>query len=348
MAWSSGNVTDRSGISSIALPDSNSFPAMRKMVALVADIGGTHARFALVDSRGVPDQERVLAVADHDGPIAAISAYLAEVGQPKPESAAVAIAAPVTDAVPRLTNGSWRFDREEIRLHFGFRHLHLLNDFAALALAIPHLPESELHLLGGGSPVAEATKAVIGPGTGLGVSGLAFDRGHWFPLVGEGGHVSLAPADARESAILERAWRKFPHVSTERLVSGSGLPFLYRLVADIDGKVADMLTPREIIAHAVAGSDALCLATIDTFCAMLGGLAGNLALTLGARGGLYIGGGIVSRLGESFDRSPFRQRFEAKGRFSAYLAEIPAYVILSTAPALLGAAQALAMAGDGR
>ncbi len=319
---------------------------MNPPTMLVADIGGTRARFALLDESGSPAQVRILAVADFASPVEAIRAYLSELDAAPPRAAAIALAAPVHDEVIRLTNGAWTFARAEISAQLGLQRLLLLNDFTALALAVPHLSDDELHQVGTGIVVGSATKAVLGPGTGLGVSGVLFDRGRWLALSGEGGHCSLAPADERESAILARAWREFGHVSAERLLSGSGLPLLHRLVAEVDGRRYEPCTTAEIVARAVAGAEVQSRAVIETFCAMLGTLAGNLALTLGARGGVYIGGGIIPRLGELFERSAFRARFEAKGRFAPYLAAIPTYVMLSPTPALLGAAHALAESED--
>lgn len=315
---------------------------MNEARLLVADVGGTRARFALLDDRGVPEDTRVLAVSDYAGPVEAIEAYLLEFGSPCLAAAAIALAAPVHQPVVRLTNAPWTFARAEICSRLRLQRLLLLNDFEALALSLPHLPANDLRQVGGGAPVAQAAKAVLGPGTGLGVSAVLFERGRWLPLSGEGGHVSLAPADAREAAILALAWREFPHVSAERLLSGSGLPLLHRLVAEVDGHQWQSADTPEIVARGVAEEDSLCSTVLDTFCAMLGGVAGNLALTVGARGGVHVGGGIIPRLAQFFDRSPFRERFEAKGRFSSYLAAIPTYVMLAPTPALLGAAHALA------
>jgi glucokinase len=318
---------------------------------LVGDIGGTHARFALVAGASSIDAptlhcERTLAVAEYAGPEEAIAAYLAALGRPPAlAAAALALAAPVRDDMAHvaLTNAAWSFGRQALASRFGLRRLVLLNDFSALALALPYLRAGDLRQVGGDEPLATAAKAVLGPGTGLGVSGLLLNRGRWSALASEGGHVSLAPADAREAAILALAWREHRHVSAERLVSGSGLPLLHRLVAEVDGFAYQTLSTQEIVERGVSGQDAACTQVVDTFCALLGTLAGNLALTLGAQGGVYVGGGIVPRLGRRFDASPFRKRFEAKGRFTDYLAAIPAYVILSpAAPALLGAAGALA------
>ncbi len=309
---------------------------------LVADIGGTHARFALLDECGLPERVRVLAVADYVGPVEAVQAYLHEFGSPPLRAAAIALAAPVHADVIRMTNADWVFVRADITARLGLAQLLLLNDFAALALSLPHLAAADLRQVGGGTVVPLAPKAVLGPGTGLGVSGVFFDRGHWLALTGEGGHCSLAPGDRREAEILALAWRDFAHVSAERLLSGSGLPLLYRLVGEVDGWHGEALATPEIVARAVSGDDPRCRVVIDTLCAMLGAMAGNLALTLGAQGGVYVGGGIIPRLGDLFDRSAFRTRFEAKGRFASYLVAIPTYVMLCPTPALLGSAHALA------
>lgn len=323
-------------------------------VRLVGDIGGTQARFALLDAQGRPTRVAVLPVAGFATPEAAIERYLADIGAPRLDAAALAIAAPVPAAgAVRLTNAGWEFSPVALRARFALCELLLLNDFAALALALPELAGDELRQLGGEAPVASAPRALIGPGTGLGVATLVRAGDRWLPLAGEGGHVTLAAADEREAAILALARRELPHVSAERLVSGSGLPLLHRLVAAVDGRSADSAigcatggakdeaTSTEAIVAAALAGDASAGATIDAFCALLGNVAGNLALTVGARGGVYIGGGIVPRLGALFDRSPFRARFSAKGRFSGYLAAIPVYVILAAAPALSGAAGAL-------
>ncbi len=315
---------------------------MERRTRLVADVGGTHARFALLDEKGIPRRAEVFAVADFAGPVEAIEAFLARRGEGDLEAAAIALAAPVHEDVIRLTNASWVFHRTEIEARLGLRRLLLVNDFTALALSLPHLDASDLRQVGTGRSVPLAPKAVLGPGTGLGVSGLLYDRGHWLALAGEGGHCSLAPGDRREAELLALAWRDYGHVSAERLLSGSGLPLLHRLLGEVDGRPPVALTTPEIVARALAGDDPHCRVVIDTFCALLGSQAGNLALTLGARGGVYVGGGIIPRLGELFDQSDFRRRFEAKGRFASYLAAIPTFVMLCPTPALLGAAYALA------
>ncbi len=311
---------------------------------LVADVGGTHARMARVDACGRLRDERTVEVAAFGTLVDAIEHYLAATGDVRPARAAIALATPITGDRVKLTNGAWDFSIEAVRRALGLQVLRVVNDFTALALALPALGDADRRQVGTGHPVRGAAIALIGPGTGLGVSGLLPSGSGWVPIQGEGGHCSLSPADAREAAILQAAWRHHPHVSTERLVSGTGLPLLAAAVAEVDGfaRPATPPTPAEIVEGALQRGDAWCEATLATFCAMLGTAAGNLALTLGARGGVYVGGGIVPRLGAYFDRSSFRERFESKGRFRDYLASVPTWVIVARNPALVGAALALA------
>jgi glucokinase len=311
--------------------------------ALVADIGGTHARFAIINA-GDPTPrriEKVVCAAYPDLRSAVAGRLDAFSLDARPRRAALAVAAVISSDRVRLTNLNWEFSIAELRDALGLDELLLLNDFEALAWSLPHLRDDELRQVGGGMGAPRGPRAVIGPGTGLGVSGLIPCRGGWAAIRGEGGHVSFSPADERESAILACVWKRHPHVSAERLISGIGLPMLYLAVCQVDGYRYRDLTVAEIAQHARDGSDPGCAATMATFCGMLGTVAGNLALTLGATGGLYIGGGIVPRLGESFDRSDFRIRFESKGRFATHNASIPTCVILAETPALVGAAAAL-------
>ncbi|MEY2689948.1 MAG: Glucokinase [Pseudomonadota bacterium] len=313
---------------------------------LVADIGGTNARFAWQHHAGgeVVDVQ-TLPCAGFASLDEAIGAYLGGFGRSAPPDCAIAIANPVTGDVVRMTNHHWAFSISALKQHFGFERLRVLNDFTALALALPHLPPDELRQVGGGTPVVGTPIALIGPGTGLGVSGLVPDgRGGWIALEGEGGHATLGGRTDRETAVLRRIAARYGHASGERAVSGQGLIDVYEALQAIDapGHTARELTAAEIVQGALDDHMPACLEAIDLFCAFLGTAAGNLALTLGARAGVYIGGGIVPRLGEAFVLSPFRARFEAKGRFQAYLAAIPVYVIhAKQSPALLGAASAL-------
>jgi glucokinase len=181
---------------------------------------------------------------------------------------------------------------------------------------------------------------LLGPGTGLGVSGLTVAGGIQTPIQGEGGHVTLPATNGREYALLAHLWRQFPHVSAERLLSGPGIELLYRSLCEVDGLPVEALSAQQITTRGLAQTAGPCRNTLEQFCAWLGTVAGDLALTLGARGGVYIGGGIVPRLGGFFAQSAFRARFEAKGRYAGYLAAIPVFVIHAPHPALLGCARA--------
>ncbi len=309
--------------------------------ALIADIGGTNARFALVDAHHQFYAERILACADFSGLTAATEAYLAEVATPRPRQAAMAVATPVTGDSVRFTNNTWSFSTEAARQELGLERLLILNDFTALALALPLLNPDERRAVGGGVVVAEAPIGLLGAGTGLGVSGLVWSGTRWVPLQTEGGHVTFSASGEREWAINRILQRQFGHVSPERLLSGPGLVNLYTALAEVEGWSAENLLPADISNRGLAGNCQHCVEVLNLFCGALGAVAGNLALTLGARGGVYIGGGIVPRLGEFFDRSAFRARFEAKGRFSEYLSTIPTWVITAANPALRGVAAAL-------
>ena len=329
---------------------------------LVADIGGSNARFGWVAGPGAPvTHVHKLAVAAYAGPVQAAQAYLADFARPgepgaplgaeagvrggadprAPRHAAFAVATAVAGDRVAFTNSHWAFSRDEVQAALGLESLLLLNDFESLALSLPGLGAAQLRAHGGRLPQTTGTLAVVGPGTGLGVGAVVQTRCGWVAIAGEGGHATLAPADALESALLACVRRQHDHVSAERLLSGIGLPLLHQALGEVLGAAPAALTSAEIIAAAQVGSEALCGRTLDLFCALLGGFAGNVALTLGARGGLYIGGGIVPRFADRFFASAFRQRFEAKGRFSGYLAAIPTALITDTLAALGGAALAI-------
>jgi glucokinase len=304
---------------------------------MLADLGGTSARFALALGRNI-ERQRILRCADFSGPAAAARAFLDETGA-TPGEAAFAVAAPVLGDTVRMTNSAWVFSIEATREALGLRRLLVVNDFTALAHAIPLLGRDELRQIGGGAAVAGAPLAAIGPGTGLGVSGLLPDRGRWIGLQGEGGHCSFAPRSEREDALLRVLRARFGHVSFERLVSGPGLTNIYQALCALDGTSPVAPPAENITAAALGGDDRRAAEALDLFCAALGTAAADLALTLGACGGVYIGGGIVPQLGDWFMRSPFRDRFEDRGRFHAYLAQIPTFVIdAEHSPALRGLA----------
>jgi glucokinase len=310
---------------------------------LLADVGGTNARFALLrGNHGRPENEVVLATIDFPTLADAALHYLKQCGSPKVLEGAIAIANPITGDWVKMTNHHWAFSIEETRKQLGLQQLRLLNDFTALAMALPALSKKELRQAGGGAPAPGAPYALIGPGTGLGVSGLfPTSDGSWLPISGEGGHVTRCATNQREADIIRICYEEYGHVSAERMISGMGLSNLYKALTSLGNKSPQPLTPADITDLGLAESDPFCVEALALFCGFLGSVAGNLALTLGARGGVYIGGGIVPKLGEYFHQSPFRSRFESKGRFAEYLSPIPAYVIHANNPALLGAAMAL-------
>jgi len=312
---------------------------------LVADIGGTRARFGVCEAPGAPPAEvRSLACAAFASLADAARAYLAAIGQPLVEEACVAVAAPITGDHVRFTNLGWSFRIEELRAVLRLRRLRVVNDFEAQALALPWLVPPELRAVGGGAAEPLAPRVVLGAGTGLGVAALVRAGERWVAVPGEGGHVALSPMDEEEAVLLAHLWRRFDHVSAERLLSGPGLQLLWLTLRELRGLPAVAAPePEEITrrALAVAPPDPDSADTLARFCALLGTVAANLAVTFGARGGVYLGGGIVPALGAWFADSPFRARFERKGRFSAYTAAIPTFVITAASPALRGAAAAL-------
>ena len=309
---------------------------------LVADIGGTNARFALIEAPGAaPSHIRVLACADFTGPEAAVHAYLAAEGVSTPCAAAFGIANPVTGDRVAMTNHHWAFSVDALRTTLGLDRLLLVNDFTALALSLPHLATVELEQVGDGEARPGQAIALLGAGTGLGISGLVPAGDTLVPLQGEGGHVSLPASTPREAQVVAWLAARHGHVSAERVLSGPGLLALYTALCALNGVPAETLSAEAVSARGRDGTCPHCVEALSMFCALLGTVAGDLALTLGARGGIYIGGGIVPQLGEFFARSPFRARFEAKGRFQPYLARIPTWVIRSPHVALIGASAAL-------
>ena len=308
---------------------------------LLADIGATHARFALETAPGVVRAVRVLKCDDYTGILPLLRAYLADHEGVKVNHAAFALANPINGDFIRMTNRDWEFSTDEVRRAIGLTTLLIVNDFTALAMSLPNLPASDLVLVGGGKAAANAVVGVLGPGTGLGCSGVIPTIDGFVTLGSEGGHANFAPADEREFAILQYAWKEWSHVSNERLISGPGMELIYKALAQRNGQDVAPLTSPDIITGGLEKKDPLCLEVLDCFCAMLGGAAANLAVTLGAFGGIFIGGGIVPRLGDWFVTSSFRKRFEAKGRFTSYLAEIPTFVIMTPNPAFHGVASIL-------
>ncbi|HZP88125.1 MAG TPA: glucokinase [Burkholderiales bacterium] len=313
---------------------------------LLADIGGTNVRFALLAPGTLqPLHEQSYRCADFNGLEHAVRTYLAQTGNPEVVDAAFDVATAVTGDLIRLTNSPWAFSIEQTRRQLNLNRLVVLNDFTALALSVPTLTAAEMRRVGGGSVTDAKAIAVIGAGTGLGMSGLFRVGGRWFAIEGEGGHGAFSPMDDREDAVLHVLRERFGHVSNERLLSGPGLVNIYEALCRLAHVAVQALAPERITEFGINGSDAQCAEALAMFCAALGTAAANLALTLGARGGVYVGGGIVPQLGDYFERSRFRSRFEHKGRFSSYMAAIPTYVITGENMALRGLALALFPSG---
>ena len=326
---------------------------------LVADIGGTHARFAMLDAAGLPKQIQNLKTADYADLAMAMVTYVDGVDGAQPMSAVAAvisIAAPLSGDRVQMTNAAWDFSILKTERDLGLHSLRLINDFEALALAVPTLQSNELMAIGHALPQdALQTKAIIGPGTGLGMAGvMRIVQGHqtaWHAIPCEGGHASMAPTTAREAALLQAVWhleagaKGARHICWEDFLSGTGLPLLHHAVCLVDGFAYQPLTPAQMSEAAFVHADAASLATLQTFCDMLGGAAGDLALMTGACGGVYLKGGVLDRVLELspdfLQRSKFRERFLAKGAYRAYMQSIPTWFITAQQVALRGCATLL-------
>ena len=315
-------------------------------LALVGDIGGTNARFALVEENSLELLHlQRLSCADYPTILEAIESYLSSLALTKaPTRGCLAIAGPITGDRINMTNNPWDFSLHALQSALGMESLQAINDFIAIAHAVPTLEEKQWFSIGGGEVVEGMPVAVLGPGTGLGVAGLVPAGERWIPFATEGGHVDFAPADGTEMWILRLFQQEFEHVSAERLLCGPGLEALYRAVASLRDQNAEELNAATITERALEGSDSLCEESLKLFCGMLGSFAGNVALTMGSLGGVALAGGMLPRFLDFLQQSNFRERFEAKGCYREYMATIPTRVILAEEPGLRGAAAALQQA----
>ncbi|MBI3702822.1 MAG: glucokinase [Rhizobiales bacterium] len=303
---------------------------------VLADVGGTNVRFAVLmgDVLGLIEH---LAVRDYKHFGDALDAFLRRQTQRAAIRGAVfAVAGVVKGERCELTNSAWIVDAAELRGRFGLTAIDIVNDFAAIAWSLPRLAGNDLRLVGGGAPLRDAPMVVLGPGTGLGVAAYVPRADGAFVLHSEGGHSTAPSGSPREDAIVDNLRRRFGHVSAERVLSGYGLENLYRAIAEIDSVSVPERNAAEITQAAMTGRCPTSRAALDTFCAMLGDVAGNFALGFGAQGGVFIAGGIIPRVSDELPRSQFRARFEAKGRLSGYLKPIPVYLILQDDPAFIG------------
>jgi glucokinase len=326
---------------------------MTELVA--ADIGGTHARFALahIDADGRVaslDEPVVMRCAEHASLQMAWEAFGARIGRPTPRAAAIAVAGPVVGEELKLTNNPWVIRPALVNAKLGVDAHVLVNDFEAVAYAVGACADDQFqHLCGPDRPLPDhGTISVLGPGTGLGVGLLVKNGGNdWQVLPTEGSHGDFAPVDALEDAILAHFRRRFARVSAERVISGPGLVDIYAALAALEDRPVIAMDDRTLWTLAMSGTDSLAAAALDRFCLALGSFAGNIALAHGA-GGVVIGGGLGARLADHLPASGFAGRFAAKGRFENLMRSLPVKLITHPQPGLFGAAAAFARRNGAR
>jgi len=312
---------------------------------LVADIGGTNARFGLVEQAPntskpnyTASRQITLKCSDYPDMGSMIKACCAEFNIDTPQYACLAIAGPVEHGVAQMTNLGWKFVINELRDQLGMKTLHVINDFAALAYAVPFLQPEETKVLYAADSNPEAPIVVMGPGTGFGMALLVPDNGHWKIIPTEGGHASFAPTNEKELAIKSFLLKEQSHVSVENILSGAGLVTLYRALAHIAGVAAKAYTPADVSTKGLANEDALCREAVVTFLNTLGAVAGDKAVSTGAKGGVVIGGGITPKLMGLLPETAFEERYKNKGPMKGYVSEISIKVIVNDKAALVGSA----------
>jgi glucokinase len=316
---------------------------MKEQILLVGDIGGTNARFALATDDGVGyEKPLTLQCADFDSPVAAIRRYLDEVSESAPAIICLAAAGPVIDGSIRVTNNHWTLSTEDLGRELGAGQISLLNDFEAVAWSIPYIEEASLEAVGQvsqrGLPDGDFSIAIVGPGTGLGTGGLLRRDGHLITIVGEGGHIGFAPKSKAQIDVLQVLREKYERVCVERLLSGSGIENIYSAMYALHGDNRRYLSAPDIFSAAEKGTDPVAADATQMFFEVLGQLAGDIALALGAQDGVYLAGGIVKRYPEMLHISGFRNAFESKGRHRSMMERIPTRLITCDEPGLLGAA----------
>lgn len=316
---------------------------------LVADIGGTNARFGLVElgtdasssnaHQGFIATRQIRLKCSEYPTIAAMAkAYCEQADLAMPDYGCLAIAGPIENGWVRMTNLNWAFSIEDMRNELGMTGLEVINDFAALAYATPFLRGEEIGLLHAGTANPEAAIVVFGPGTGFGMAALVPDHGDWKLLPTEGGHCSFAPTDSKDLAIRAHLAEQQSHVSIEDLLSGRGLVSIYQALAKLAGKEAQNFTPADVSTKGMADEDSLCREALETFCNMLGSVAGDKALSLGAKGGVFLGGGIIPKIAKFIPQTRFEERYRHKGPMTDYVSAIPVNMILNDTAALVGTA----------
>ncbi len=312
---------------------------MSKTLNLIADIGGTNIRFGIVGENSSITDIKTYQCGEYSSLAEVIRVYLERFDCKNITiNACLAIACPVETDEITMTNLPWTFSQSALKEALNLSQLYLINDYTAIAHAVPLLTKEQRVQIGTGKAVAGKPISICGPGTGLGVANLVPTSEGWSCLGGEGGHVDFAPVDADEIKILSYLLESKQHrISYEQLLCGKGLEQIYQAFLSFDELPAQHLSAEQISARALDGSCQICEKSLKQFCNTLGSLAGNLALTLGSFGGVYIAGGIVPRFVSFIQRSDFRKRFDAKGRLSSFINNIPTYVITEAQPGLLGA-----------
>ena len=308
--------------------------------ALVADFGGTHVRFAAADASGRMRRIEVLSCCDFPDPLSALRAYLAR--HPiRFRSACFAVAGPVRDGAVRMTHLDWRIDADAMQAALGAADgVRLINDCEAIARSVPALGEGQRVQIGPGGAEAGAPVAVLAPGTGLGVAGLVPAPGASTALATEGGHAGIGPDTALELALFEDFVRRGIPCLRESFLSGAGLAHMHESLQRIRGEQPTRLAPEEVAATAAREPESAAAQSVATFCELLGSAAGDQALSMGARGGVYLAGGVARKLRPVLARSGFRRRFENKGAMRDWLRRVPSYLITDPHPELIGAVAA--------
>ena len=302
----------------------------------VADVGGTNIRLALLENGRIAKVEKYLCN-DFESIGDAILYFQKNNVIGNFTDACIAIACPVNDDMVKMTNHSWVFSKKALQTQLALDKLFVINDFTAVAHSLPTLNHNQLVQIGRGSAKDKGNIAVFGPGTGLGVEHLTWTNSGWQTLDGEGGHVDFAPTDQTDIIVWQYLQKKFGRASAEEVLSGRGIVNIYKALCLHHNQSADLLSPSQITTAGLDKSDEMAVLTIVQFCRVMGSFAGNLALNLNTTGGIFIGGGVTSHLGDYFINSEFRTRFEAKGSFSHYVHNIPTYLINEPDHGLLGA-----------
>lgn len=305
--------------------------------SFVADVGGTNIRLATVTTEGVTAVKKYLCN-DFDTIEEAIRAYFTEQASTRFGSGCIAIACPVNNDWVAMTNHTWSFSQARLRESLSLNDLHVINDFTAVAHSLPVLSAEQVVKIGGGDAQPLGNIAVFGPGTGLGVKHLSWTGDRWMTLDGEGGHVDFAPNDEQDLIVWRYLQTTLGRASAEEVMSGRGLVNIYKALSLNNGQVPDTNEPAQVTERALNGSCPFCVSALEQFCRIMGSFAGNLALNLATTGGVYIGGGIVSRFVDFMQNSDFRARFEGKGLMSSYVAPVPTFLIMEPDHGLLGAA----------